>query len=97
VGEGKGHCRDPKETNDVRLGPAQDRGSTACAVGEGQSRKESGLKETRPRIQSAPLSLIHLQLKIGTENQRSPLSHPQRFFSAIQQKGTRKYQWNKEQ
>jgi CspA family cold shock protein len=52
-------------------------------MGQGEARKESGLKETEPRIQSAPLSLIHTQLKIGTANQRHPFS-PERLFSAIQ-------------
>jgi hypothetical protein len=70
-----------RQTNDVSLGSAQDRGGSAGKMGQGQAREESGLKETKPRIQSAPLSLIHPQLKVGTANQRHPFS-PERFFSA---------------
>jgi hypothetical protein len=50
-------------------------------MGQGEARKESGLKETRPRIQSASLSLIHPQLKAGIANQRHPF-YAQRLFSA---------------
>src|SRR5882724_10244017 len=59
-----------------RTGQKPKRGSAAGEMGQGQAGKESALKETRPRIQSAPLSLIHPQ----TENRyRQPAvtpSHP---------------------
>jgi cold shock protein len=58
-------------------------------MGQGQAREESGLKETKPRIQSAPLSLIHPQLKVGTANQRSPPSHPSDSYQHNSIKGNR--------
>jgi hypothetical protein len=74
LGEGKGHCRNSKETNDASLGSSEDRSSTKSEMGQIQAREESRLKKTAPRIQSPPLSLIHPQLKIGTANQRHPFS-----------------------
>jgi hypothetical protein len=78
------------------IGSAHHRCGTTGEMGQGQAGKESGLKETKSCIQSAPLSLIHWQLKIGTANQRHP-SHPQRLFSAQFNKGNRNIKWNKEQ
>jgi hypothetical protein len=50
LGEGKGHSRSSKETNDVSLGSAQDRGGSEGEMGESQAREESGLKTGGDRL-----------------------------------------------
>ena len=55
-------------------------------MGQGQAGKESALKETRPRIQSAPLSLIHPQ----TENRyRQPAVTPSHLSDSSQHNSTK--------
>jgi len=46
LGEGKGHCSGSQETNNVSLGSAQDSGSTAGKMGQGQARKKGRLRPT---------------------------------------------------
>ncbi|MBZ5653329.1 MAG: hypothetical protein LAO18_22930 [Acidobacteriia bacterium] len=45
-----------RQAHNVSVGSSEDRSGAAGTVGEGQAREESGLKEKRPRIQSAPLA-----------------------------------------
>jgi hypothetical protein len=45
LGEGQAHCSGSKETNNVGLSPAKDRGGAAGEVGQGEAREESGVKD----------------------------------------------------
>ena len=55
------------------FGSVEDRGGSTGEVGQGQVGEESGLKETKPRIQ-LPAKFDSPQLKAGTANQRHPFS-----------------------